>query len=280
MNPTIDRILCGVDVDDPIPGAIQFAHLLRRATGAALFVVGAVQVASTERSPQFVAELYAEVTAELDEELGDDPPEDHRSVDVGSLPDVVIDRVTAHHPDLVVVGAHEVEGSTSYGFGGIGHILGHHLDRPVATVANLGGPVRGGTFVVGVDGSEISRVALGWTRHLARRVGGRCCAVYSIDAVYDTFTTHGWFGEDEAAVRRTMAELDDVEFVERTDVDPAETLNAVANERDAAAVVVAARGRHALGGWLLGAVPDHLLHEPKRPVVVLPHAYGQQAVAG
>jgi hypothetical protein len=40
---------------------------------------------------------------------------------------------------------------------------------------------------------------------------------------------------------------------------------------------VAARERHALGGRLLGAVPDHLLHHPTRPVAVLPHAAARAA---
>ena len=64
-----------------------------------------------------------------------------------------------------------------------------------------------------------------------------------------------------------------IEWVERRGSDPAATLRDVAAELHAALIVVAAKVHHSLGGLLLGAVADHLLHRPTRPLAVLPHGY-------
>ena len=50
-------------------------------------------------------------------------------------------------------------------------------------------------------------------------------------------------------------------------------LREVAAELNASLIVVSAKRHHDFGGLLLGAVADHLLHRPSRPVVVLPHGY-------
>jgi nucleotide-binding universal stress UspA family protein len=53
------------------------------------------------------------------------------------------------------------------------------------------------------------------------------------------------------------------------DVDVAETLAAVADARDAAAVVVGSRGLGRVKSALLGSTSRRLMHHTKRPVVVI-----------
>jgi nucleotide-binding universal stress UspA family protein len=62
----------------------------------------------------------------------------------------------------------------------------------------------------------------------------------------------------------------DVEIVARVD-DPTGALIAVADERDAALVVVGAKtGRHRIAAFLGGSVAARLSHRQHRPVVVVP----------
>lgn len=275
MSDTINTILCGVDLDDQTGArsAIGWSHELAVLTGAALHLLGVSTPTSAERSPELIAEIHRDALAEL---TSDSPPADaltHLHTASNGLADAARSLSRTVAPDLVVVASHDTEGITTLGLRGTAHTLAHRLDVPVAAVPHLGGPLHDGTWVVGVDGSELSSRALAWTKAVAAATGSRCCAVYSVDDIYDTFETHGWYGGESESVRHSIAADPVVDLVEREGDDPAETLRAVAAEREAAAVVVAARDRGSLGGALLGIVPDHLLHQPSGPVVVLPHAH-------
>ncbi len=94
-------------------------------------------------------------------------------------------------------------------------------------------------IVVGADGAP-SDLALRWASDLAVAIGGRVVAVSNAG------------GSDAAA-----------------------TLREVAATLDAALIVVEAKRHHNLGGLLLGAVADHLLHRPSRAVAVLPPGYSR-----
>lgn len=273
MDTTMKRILCGINLNDPVTPAIAFAHRLAAATGAQLDLLGRLEPNTIERPPEYLAEVHATAAADLDA-LDGGPGEvsvTHETITT-DLVGAVVERAERDKSDLVVVGAHPVAGATSMALGSLGHELAHRLDCPVAEVCERGGLVRGGTYVVGIDGSDASRAALDWTRALAAATSSACVAVVAIDPIYGTFQSHGWYGKEERAAARTADSDDDVELVERRG-DPAETLRSVATERDAAAIVVAARDRHGLDGWFLGKVPDHLLHNPQLPTIVLPHRF-------
>lgn len=274
MTSPISRIICGIDLDEPAgaPAAICWSRQLAGLTGAELHLIGVTTPASAERSPELLADIHRGALTELEVVAPVPDPLTHLHTATGTVVDVITARAQALQPDLVVSASRHVEGATPLGLQGIGHTLAHRLDIPIATVANLAGPLDHGTYVVGVDGSPLSHQALIWTQHLARATRGRCCAVYSIDDIYDSFDSSGWFGPDEQMVRGTVASDASTELVERTGGNPADTLQAIAAERNAAAIVVAARQRHSFGGMLLGIVPDHLLHQPHGPVIVLPHA--------
>lgn len=274
MKP-ITRIVCGVDLDDAsvAPAAIHWSHRLAALAGAEFHLVGVTDPQSAERSPELLASIHEEALAELEKESPDVGRAAQYHTTMGPLADALVAYATSIGADLVVAPSHPHEGVTSLGVGGIGHVLAHRLDTPVATVSQLAGPLDHGTFVVGVDGATVGAKALAWTRQLASATHGKCCAVYSIDDLYGTFDSEGQYGRDEAIVRHTVVPDALTELVERMGGDPAETLQDVATERNAAAIVVAARQRHSLGGMLLGLVPDHLLHHPQGPVIVLPHSY-------
>ncbi len=141
--------------------------------------------------------------------------------------------------DLVVIGSDDEEGATSLGFGSIAHRLAHHLHCPLIVVPPGDTTIEGGVIVVGADGAP-SDLALRWASDLAVAIGARVVAVSNAG------------GSDAAA-----------------------TLREVAATLDAALIVVEAKRHHNLGGLLLGAVADHLLHRPSRAVAVLPPGYSR-----
>jgi nucleotide-binding universal stress UspA family protein len=53
------------------------------------------------------------------------------------------------------------------------------------------------------------------------------------------------------------------------ELDVAEAVEAVASQRDAAAIVVGSRGRGGLRSTLMGSTSKRLLHDARRPVVVV-----------
>jgi nucleotide-binding universal stress UspA family protein len=182
--------------------------------------------------------------------------------------------------DLVVIGSEDEEGVTSLGLGSIAHRLAHHLRCPLIVVPPGDTTVEGGTIIVGVDGSTGSELALQWASRLGIAIDGRVVAVSSVDEVYETLDSNGHHGTDEpTSVKPLRVGGANFELIERSGSDPAATLRDVAAEVDAALIVVSAKLHHSLGGLLLGAVADHLLHRPTRPVAVLPHGYRGWAAA-
>jgi nucleotide-binding universal stress UspA family protein len=122
--------------------------------------------------------------------------------------------------------------------------------------------------VVGLDGSPESQQALDVARRL---VGDRACCLILCEVVdYDTEQDPAGSGVAEAtarveAVAQTLREHSVV--VEVVAGRPAEALAAVADEHDAALIVVGTRGS-GLSRRLLGSVAEGLLHGSRRPVLV------------
>jgi nucleotide-binding universal stress UspA family protein len=212
---------------------------------------------------------------EMASRLGAAAPVDVEEVDAtgGDAEKTIVDRARDTGADMVVVGADRNEGVTSLGLHSLGHSLAHHLPCPLISVPETARPPEGRWFVVGIDGSDASRVALHWAEGIAQPIGAQVCALYVIDDLYDTYNTGGWYGREELDARREAhREFGRIEFKERTG-EGAPTIEDEADERDAALLVVAARQRRSLYGHVLGRVPDHLLHDAARPVAVLPYEF-------
>jgi nucleotide-binding universal stress UspA family protein len=183
--------------------------------------------------------------------------------------------------DLVVIGSEDDEGVTSFGFGSIAHRLAHRLRCPLIVVPPGDTSIEGGVVVVGADGA-VGDLALQWASHLAVAINGRVVAVSSVDASHETFDPNGDSAPGETASGMpgwVGVAAANIELIERGGSDAAATLREVAAELDAALIVVSAKRHHSVGGLLLGAVADHLLHRPSRPVVVLPYGYGGSPAA-
>ena len=108
-------------------------------------------------------------------------------------------------------------GFRGLGLGGVAHYLAHHLPCPLIAVPESGGPLRGGTVVVGADGWTANEPALRWAALTADRLDGRAVAlfVYPPQADVMTHTAPNWHypGEDKvrAAAQHASAESQPME---------------------------------------------------------------------
>jgi len=99
----------------------------------------------------------------------------------------LVDRAKSERVDMVVVGNRGSGGFRGLKLGGTADYVLHHVDCPVAIVPGRGGPVKGGSAVVGVDGTAANRVAAEWAIKTAERTGERIEAVFVHDPIADSY---------------------------------------------------------------------------------------------
>jgi nucleotide-binding universal stress UspA family protein len=179
----------------------------------------------------------------------------------------------AQQADMLVLGAREGAPHASH----LTRHLLHQATCPVVVVPDVARPLTG-RVVVGVCGSETSRVALRWAAEEARLRGALLVAVHA----WQVRPTCAWevFDPDRAVPAQRAAALDRLRGWVRAVVDPSEVelhathggpldgLLEVARDAD---VMVLGRGNHSgLGRWLHGAVGDDLSGLAPCPVAVIP----------
>ena len=139
-------------------------------------------------------------------------------------------------------------------------------------------------IVVGLDGSAGSEAAVRWCVEMAPLLDADVVAVDVLPPLFGVVppAVPGAIPMEyhEAACRQGARELDDwcepfeaagIEFRPMLlEGEPAGTLMQVADDVDAALIVVGRRGRGGFKELVLGSVPHHLSHHAARPVVVVP----------
>ncbi|WP_150243872.1 universal stress protein [Nocardiopsis quinghaiensis] len=194
--------------------------------------------------------------------------------------------------DVIVMG--------SRGLGGIRAIMldsasvraSSHAPCPVVVVPNLERPPpRRGRVVVGVDGSESSRRALGFALREALVSGAEVVVVNSWQvplpanaeslAADDRALHEETFDrQSEEVVAGLLADVvdDRTEHLEisavRTQANPVEALVEAAQEADL--LVVGSRGRGGVRGLVMGSVSQGVLRHSSVPVAVLPPHSGDE----
>ena len=144
------------------------------------------------------------------------------------------------------------------------------------------------TIVCGVDGSAESEAALVVAARLADSVGARLVVANVAEQVHTPYAALGATGAGipapppadvlQAQVRagerllEEMTQRANIETAERRVVTgiPAQRLADVADEVDAAFIVVGSRGRGAFKAAILGSVSKDLMGVAGRPVLVVP----------
>ena len=250
-------------------------------TGDELVVASAMVSNQAEMPPNWHDELVATARAHLEARIGaleGSSSRPYRSVILDGDPsDVITSVADDEEASLVVVGARGSGGFHGLGLGGVAHHLSHHLHRPLVVVPQAGGPLGGGTIVVGIDGSDGSKVAGEWAVDAARRLGGSVHAVYAYDPVADSYG-HGNIanrmeqGEEEVRTQVAQMQSHGVEVeLSVIGAHPVQALTDVGDQVNAGLIVSGTRGWGGFHGTVLGRIPAQLPHHSRRPVALIHH---------
>ena len=131
-------------------------------------------------------------------------------------------------------------------------------------------------IVVGFDGTEGAKAALGEAVDLGKRLGEGLTVVFGFNAnpvggealdYWDALRKHG---EGVLATALEEAKAAGVEVDSVIDEkSPSDALSEIAEERDASMIVVGSHGERPIKAAILGSTPHRLLHLSSRPVLVV-----------
>ena len=133
-------------------------------------------------------------------------------------------------------------------------------------------------IVWATDGSECADRALGVAKSLATNDGAELLAVHTVEYIIAKGAAPQDVDEDstQAKITKQVADLVSAgvkassKVVQGGMTGAAHTIAEVAKDEDADVIVIGTRGHTALGGLLLGSVPQRLLHIAPCPVLVVP----------
>lgn len=278
----METVVVGLDLATPSAEPVAWATEYCGITGDPLVAVVAYQPIEAEQPPAKWAAEMAEVQGKAERALAaptrGPSVAHHLDIRYGDAGDVIADAAVDEHAATVVVGAHGEGGFHHLGLGSVAHHLAHHLATPLVVVPGLGGPLLGGTVVVGLDGSHDDVSTLDWGIRLAAAVDGRVRVAFASDPMASTYPhPYGATKADraeEVVVAQIAAARQENPGIEITAsfklAEPLEAIPLVADEVSAAAIVVGRKGFGHPRGLLLGRVPAELPHRSGRPVAIVP----------
>lgn len=288
------RLVVAVDGSAASQEALRWAGALAHRTGAELVAVHAVGLLEVAHDPAASPERWrAELRSRVEgwcRGLSGDGTTCRVELRDGSPLDVVPALVEEVGAGLVVVGSRGVGGTPERALGSTSlHLLRTARvptlvvpDRPGRPAA-VSDPPNVRQVLVGVDGSELSLVALDLAADLAGALGAALTVAQVVESV-EAFplgpeTAAAAEGEEEAPDRAAAA-LEPVVApvrergltvqVRTAEGDPAPTLLAMADEVGADLLVVGTRGRGGPGELLLGSVARAVAGAAVRPTLVVP----------
>jgi nucleotide-binding universal stress UspA family protein len=291
-----DNILVPLDGSSVSEAALPYAEVLAARTGAKLTLIRAAQaptLAGVRPAAQLVAVTDAEVyLSSLAEELRGRRLNVETGVPYGLSPvDWIVEEISLRNADIVVMGTHDRAGVDRWLRGSVAESVVSHATVPVLLIRaadamqpaehfNTSQPV----FVVPLDGSELAEAAVPVAMEFARCLNGRLVLVGVIpeagQPVVDVWGIGTYAGADHARLEMdaqhylagasAQVEADGLTayHVVRQG-DPAREIALTAQERDAAAVVMATHGRTGVARVMMGSIAGKVLHNSVCPVIVV-----------
>lgn len=159
----------------------------------------------------------------------------------------------------------------------------HRSQETAGNVPKLstGGEILMKTIVIGLDGSDGSRVAIPAAVELAKQSGARIIVAHVEERIAAKGDMPSLRADEDEILARVEKDAEEMRAagieasVERSTVvlgGPAGGILTIADDADADLIVVGTRGRSAVAGLLLGSVTHRLLHISRRPVLAVPQA--------
>jgi nucleotide-binding universal stress UspA family protein len=281
-------IMVGVDGSSNAGAALRWAAVVAGRRGSPLTAVLAWNTLDQHHpdgeprlKPDYGSDdAMAALDAYVRTALGSDGAEAvERSVVAGHAAEVLTE--AARGASLLVVGARGLGPLRSALLGSVSQYAAQSSACPVAIVRGHEPPEvkDGGRIVVGFDGSESSRRALGWALDEARRCGAVVRLVHVWQLPYYGTDVLGVVPSSEtleqaarSMVDEALAEADTdglVRPVESVVVPGSPTERLLAEATGADAVVVGSRGRGGFAGLLLGSVSQQLANYADCPAVIV-----------
>lgn len=276
---TIRTIMVGTDLSPVATNALAWAGALARDCDAELIPVAGFDTGSSKTTPAAAATVREVIRRSIDEDVAKLGLSDVGRPAIVELADarmLIPEMIDREHADLLVVGRTGAGGFAGLKFGGTAGHLAHNVHCPIAIVPPGVDASDGSDWVIGVDGSDANRAALGWLVQLSERVGSDIHAVHVFDPLVGPSSVP-WFEPNEAvgiegqAARDLVDELSGSRPIsfERFDGHRIPGLLSAADKYDARGIVVGAKGTGSLRGLRLGRVPTQLMHHSECPVIIV-----------
>jgi nucleotide-binding universal stress UspA family protein len=297
------RILCPVDFSELAPLAMDRATQLASASGAeisALFVFPALAAPARERSaaPAALPEAGVRSTVTKDLERFLDRPRQagiptRVMLATGDPAREVLATAEASGADLIVMGTHGRSRFERWALGSVADAVLRNATCPVLTVnggkRDLHAPAAGdgGGIVCAVELSEASAGTLEYALALARTTGQKVTLVHVVEEAPQFKAAALCARLDWEAIRRELADDareritaaaaaaaggDCAVEVVVTSGKPYREILRVAEQRDAALIVMGNHGRAPLHRRFLGSNTEHVVCEASCPVLTVPGA--------
>ena len=217
-----------------------------------------------------------DLDAIVERAMGADATAVSRDTRRGDPSDVLLS--ASRRAELLVVGARGMGGFKGLLVGSVSRDVMNRSHCPVAVIRDASYD-QNGPVVVGVDGSEATRAALGWG--VADAAARRCplVALYACRPVVAGDYVVEIASDERLAAQLLQREIGAVDTsglenpVETRVVRGAAAPALVEASAAASLVVVGTRGKRPLAGLFLGSVSDYVTHHARCPVVVVPPSW-------
>jgi len=294
-------ILCATDLAASGAAAVRLATLTAKATRKRLVLLHACEVegrldmdslgpsivSAAKAIEGKVAERMATRSEALDAFAASalsEGVEVEVTVEEGRPWETILDACARYDAGLVVLGDHVSEDSLGARIGE--HLLGttaervvRHASSPVLVArGRMPETMDGARWLVAVDFSDESRVAVREAERMARVSGGNLLLVHVVPEAYDAESMPEEWREIRAALTdEAQAKLDAVAAELRLGVsvvtevghgNASEALDRLAAERDVSFLVVGTRGHGRLASLLLGSTAQRVLEHSPVPVLL------------
>lgn len=272
------EIVVGVDGSESSRAALRWAARVAADRGAIVRAVTGWHYPAAAGSPGGPAELASptetdrRVTEDLRAIVGEelDAGADRVRIEVrrGPTAGVLLASAARASVDMLVLGARGLGGFDGLLLGSVTQQCVEHSPRPVVVLRGERPPLDN-PIVVGLDGSEAAARALIWAIDLAEATGSELVAVHAPGSGASRTVV----AEAEHALEDWCAPIAERGIAHQRRVEggePRTALAQLAEETDAALLVLGATGLGPVQGLLLGSVAGYVVRYARRPIAVVP----------